>query len=67
MKMTNDMKLIIASMGKFFEVTHICRNVDEVNFVLSEWPDTAFISEDERGNLYVAKKEPIPLDEVFRK
>ncbi len=59
MKMTNNMQLLIASEGKLFLVTHVCQSVEYANQVMKDIPETACISEDEKGNIYLAKTEPL--------
>lgn len=61
MKLENHMQLLIASMGKLYNVTHICNSVEEANQIMSETPDTSCITEDEQGRVYLAETTPLPV------
>ena len=56
MKLSNDMHLLIESMGKLFLITHICRTEKEANQIMSENEELSCISVDEDGRVYLAKE-----------
>ncbi len=55
-KLSDPMKIYMASMGKVFRITHICLDMDEANSVLEKNKDIACIAEDNNGLVYLAEQ-----------
>ena len=57
MKLSNpDHKLFVKAFGKFFEVAHIAKTVDEANQFMSANTDCGLIDSDEKAGLYFIAK-----------
>lgn len=54
-RMTNDLNLFTASMGKVFKVEAICHSTEEADEICSKRKNLGVISEDQHGHIFLAE------------
>ncbi len=55
LKLNNNLSICVASMGKMFRVSAICKTDEEANEFCNKHPDTGVISQDNNGLIYIAE------------